>query len=408
MSGGGSGGGSSTTVQKADPWSGVQPYLLDAYGQLSGLYQPGQGPAYYPNQTVATPSNQENMGQNATLGNLGNMQGLADQGASNVTDLSNAAGRALGWGEQSMASSGSSIGGLAGQTANGAGVAGSAMNQLLGAGGQAAAGTGGQINAMNQLAAAGDPSTNPYFQQALQSAIRPVTEQYQEQVIPGIRQGAQDAGQMGGSRQGVAEGIAARGYQNTVGDISANMGNAAYAQGLNALQASGQLGQGLTNQGLSALGSAGSLGANQAALAGNLYQGINNNALSLYGSGMAGLGAASQLVPGQIQSQALPGQIQQGIGQQQTADQQALINSDMARYNYNQNLPYSMISDYLQLLNGAQGGQTTANQQQTGGGSSRLTGALGGAATGAAIGSVVPGIGTAIGAGVGGLYGLLA
>ena len=95
---------------------------------------------------------------------------------------------------------------------------------------------------MAQLNQAGDFGNNPAYQAALQSAIRPVTQQYQEQVIPGIRQGAQAAGQMGGSRQGIAEGIAARGYQDTVGDISSNMGNAAYAQGLQALQASGQLG----------------------------------------------------------------------------------------------------------------------------------------------------------------------
>lgn len=53
MSGGGSGGGQTTnTVQKADPWSGQQPFLSDVYSQAQGLHgsQPLQ---YFPGQTYA-------------------------------------------------------------------------------------------------------------------------------------------------------------------------------------------------------------------------------------------------------------------------------------------------------------------------------------------------------------------
>ena len=54
---GGKGGGSSTTVQKADPWSGQQPYLKDIFEEAQKLYQNGgMAPDYYPGQTVADQS----------------------------------------------------------------------------------------------------------------------------------------------------------------------------------------------------------------------------------------------------------------------------------------------------------------------------------------------------------------
>ena len=55
---GSSGGGSSTTtVQKADPWSGQQPYLYDVFEQAKELYDSGKmAPDYYAGQTVAPQS----------------------------------------------------------------------------------------------------------------------------------------------------------------------------------------------------------------------------------------------------------------------------------------------------------------------------------------------------------------
>ena len=55
--GGGKGGGSSTTVQKADPWEGQQPYLKEVFEEAQKLYQQGgMAPDYYPGQTVADQS----------------------------------------------------------------------------------------------------------------------------------------------------------------------------------------------------------------------------------------------------------------------------------------------------------------------------------------------------------------
>ena len=46
------GSGSNTTTQKADPWSGQQPYLTDLYAKAQRL--PTQ--QFFPGQTFATPS----------------------------------------------------------------------------------------------------------------------------------------------------------------------------------------------------------------------------------------------------------------------------------------------------------------------------------------------------------------
>ena len=62
------GSGSNTTTQKADPWAGQQPYLLDLYAKAQGL--PTQ--QFFPGQTYATPSDltfqAEQLAEQAALG----------------------------------------------------------------------------------------------------------------------------------------------------------------------------------------------------------------------------------------------------------------------------------------------------------------------------------------------------
>lgn len=447
MSGGGGGGGNTTTVQKADPWEGVQPYLLDAYSRLSDMYAPGQGPSYYPGQTVADMNSYQQAGinnvnngipamnqiANSASGLVNNMGwygqnaaatglGQASDAANRLKDIGNSTITADGTVAQQQAMANLNQQGLANAT-TGAGAMGNYMNQL-GSSGAAQQGQGftGAQNAISGLQAAGDFNNNPAYQAALQSAINPLTQQFQETVMPGIKSGAQDAGQFGGSRQGIAEGIASRGYLDAVASTAANMGNAAYAQGLQAqanagslsnqllgqgnqnVQAAGALGSNLSSQGLQAQTNAGQLGYGLMGQGLQALQGSGALGSNLYGTGSQAMGQAAALSPSLQQMLAMPGQTQFNLGQLLQNQNQAQIDSNVAAYNYNQNLPYTMMSDYLQMLQGQSGGQTTSSQ--SGGGSNRLTGALGGAATGAALGSIVPGIGTGIGAGVGALYGL--
>lgn len=406
MGGGSGGGGNSTTVQKADPWEGVQPYLIDAYYQASKLYQPGQGPQYYPGSTVAGNDPNIAWGQSDLIGALGGINNAGYNALNASNSMYGGANAALGAGSNYYGLGAAGMSNAAGAAQN------AAQNyQYLGANGMsnAASNAVGGLDIARQSAqglnAAANPANNPYFQSALSSAIRPVTQQFNEQVLPGIKGAAQDAGQFGGSRQGIAEGLASRSYMDTVGDISSNMGNAAYAQGLQAQAQAGQLGAQLGNTAAGLYSGLGSLGANLGNTAAGLYSGLGSLGSNLYQSGLTGLGQNQALagsVQGALQS---GGNLITGIGQQRTADQQAQLDAQVNRYNYQQNLPYTMVQDYLAALNGAQGGMTTS--QQSGGSSgNRLTGALGGAATGAALGSAFPVVGTGIGAGLGALYGL--
>lgn len=73
---------------------------------------------------------------------------------------------------------------------------------------------------------------NPYLQRAMQSAIRPLTQNYQENVLSGITDQAIQSGQSGSSRQGIAEGIAGRGYLDQIGDITSRMAYGDYGAGM--------------------------------------------------------------------------------------------------------------------------------------------------------------------------------
>jgi hypothetical protein len=78
-----------------------------------------------------------------------------------------------------------------------------------------------------------DVRNNPYLQQAMKAAINPVTDAWQGAggALAQQRQAAQQAGQVGSSRAGIAEGITNRAYLQKVGDITAQMGNQAYETG---------------------------------------------------------------------------------------------------------------------------------------------------------------------------------
>ena len=53
--------GNNETVQKTEPWAGLQPYLKDAYQNAQNLFRSG-GPDFFPNATYVPFSDQSNMG----------------------------------------------------------------------------------------------------------------------------------------------------------------------------------------------------------------------------------------------------------------------------------------------------------------------------------------------------------
>lgn len=232
------------TVQKADPWGGVQPYLLKGYQNLNTLYdQPG--PFAFPGQTTAGPDPLRQQAQQFDIT-------YANQGA--VNDVNK-------------------IGG--------------AYDTLL--------------NAPNV-------NNNPYLQQAVQGAIRPMVDQFSESVLPGIRSGAMQTGQYGGSRQGIAEGIAAGKLSRNIGDVSSQMYGNAYQQGMDSLSKA-----------------------------------------MLFGPQMLQLGQ-------------YPSQILRGVAQERETAGQANINDQKRLFDYYQNLPNKKLSDYLTQLQGAGYGSKTSTE----------------------------------------------
>ena len=116
--------------------------------------------------------------------------------------------------------------------------------------------------------------------------------------MPAIQDQAVHAGGLGGSRQGVAEGIASRGLMDATGDVSTGVYNNAYNQGLN----------------------------QQARMMALMPQTLG---LGMY-----------------------PSQIYGDVGAQRQGQAQLGINEDVSRYNYDQNAEYNRLSQYMNTLQG--------------------------------------------------------
>lgn len=188
-----------------------------------------------------------------------------------------------------------------------------------------------------------DIPNHPVVQAATEAAITPVQQRLQRQVLPGIDSGAIEAGQVGSSRHGVAQG-------NAINDFS------------------------------------------RAAL--DATAGIQNQAL---GRGMQLFSNTLAQQPNIAALERAPGQILDAVGQRNRAIEQANINEEIARHNFNDpfNKEVNRIAQIRDLLIGNFGGTTTAPSNTT----SPLAGAAGGALTG--FGATGNPMGAVIGGGLG-------
>ena len=198
--------------------------------------------------------------------------------------------------------------------------------------------------------------SNKYTKGWVDAAVRPITESYTDPggVLSVIRAGGREAGQGGGTRQNLAEGIAAGKYAQAVGDTSAKMYGQAYEKGLDT-----------------------------------------------YSKTLA-------LAPGIQQMGTLGAAIQGQVGDTVESYEQEQENYEAAKRAWDLNKDWGPLANWANVIFGGSSPGTTTTQtgalpNQQG---SRARSALGGAATGAAIGSVIPGWGTAVGAGLGLLLGL--
>jgi hypothetical protein len=216
----------------------------------------------------------------------------------------------------------------------------------------------GAQNAMNfsNFAFTGglDPGANPYLPGMIEQAVRPVQQQLTQQVLPSIRGQAVQAGQYGGSRQGVAEGNAIQSGQQAAADIGSRLTFDTYQAGLENAQ------------------------------------------------------RALALLPQTLGSSILPAQMVEGVGAQRRAFDQQQIDENVRAQMFQQFMPFQISQEIAALAMGLPGGGATSTSPGLQGPNPVVAG-LGGAGMGAALGSAIaPGPGTAVGAGLGGLAMLLA
>lgn len=184
---------------------------------------------------------------------------------------------------------------------------------------------------------------------AITAAANPLREQYARSTIPTIEDAAQAAGQFGGSRQGIAEGLAKSDLDKNILNLDAGMRYQAATDDINRR--------------------------------------------------IQGYQTAAQFTPTLYDLYTTPTNVLSSVGQQQDYFSNLAAKTDL-----NNLLGYG---DFIrQFIPGA-----SSSTRTTQGSGSKVGGALAGAGSGALmgaqLGSVVPGIGTAVGAVGGGIMGAL-
>jgi hypothetical protein len=295
------------------------PYLQNAFNSAQGAYNASSGTPYYQGETYA---------------------GMSDDAKAALSSLKNyATGTGLST-AGTLSSIGSNLAGYAGK-------AGDTLDQYLA--------TANEDPTQATLSAAGQYANNPYLDAQIDANARDVTRNLNESTLPSIDRQASGTGNINSSRAGVAEGIARRGAEDRVGDISAQLRGNAYSQGLSLAQQD-------RAQKLGALGNAAS------AYSGLAGQGIG----ALQAGAQTGYGAYNQIAQADAMDQAdRQGQDTANFNQWQGQDQR----------------PWDLLSRYYNIVGGNQWGQsgtssgTTVTKQNNG----LLTNLLGVASTAAAF-----------------------
>jgi hypothetical protein len=295
----------STQTSSIDP--ALLPFLTEGLERAQSLFLTGQQPTFFPGQTYVSPSA-------ATTESLAQQEAIARQQSPVLQQAQQAFQTSLG---------------QVGQTA-----------------------AGGFLNA------------NPYQQQMMQSATRPLEQQFSQAVLPGISSLYSKSGRLGSGSMERALGTATEGFGRALGDVTANIAGTQFQQE-RGLQQQAQLAQ--------------------AALA--------QAAPSIYGQ------------------QFLPSQTLGQVGAQQEAISALPLQEQMARFEFGQQLPYQQLQGYLSSVYGSPMGSYGTQTMQTPLTTNRTTNALSGALLGGLGGYALnkafdfgsPFLSSAVGAGVGGL-----
>jgi len=453
--GGSSGGGGGTTQSVSNAYSSLSPWIAPYVTSMLGAGQNqvfqtqnvAAVPAQYDSNGNLVPGTGTSGGQqitglnpytqyglngagmtagdmaaaNASVANFSPLQQQSFQGAANLqvpgqfnaaTNFANQAGYG-GLNTTNQAGYYGNMGNLAGQNAANAsqiyGNQGAQTGQQYGGlsamQGQQGANIGASLGQMSTNPGAVGAYMNPYIQNAINPALQTLNQQYG---IAGTQMAGQatGAGAFGGSRNALQQNLNAQNqmlaqnqlvggaYQNAYQNAQQQMNaanQAALAGNQQALTGYGQAG----SQALQGLGM-GLQGANQA---GNL--GIAGAQAGLQGVGaqQAGYNLAGQQASNlaNIGSQQLAAQqgvlgTQNTYGQQQTAQQQAIINQAMQNYQTGQQYPWTQLTNLKNLVSGVPVTDTTQTQQTAAPSTANLIGGAGLTALGTSLTNPTPSV----------------
>ena len=188
----------------------------------------------------------------------------------------------------------------------------SAASPFISAGQQGYLSSLGQIG---QTAAGGFLQGNPYQQAMVQAATRPLTQQYGEQVVPGIASLYSRAGRYGSGSMERALSGATEAYGRALGDVTSNIVGQDYARE-RGLQQQAQLGQ----------------------------------------------AALAQAAPSFYQSSFLPAQTLAQVGAAREAIAAQPLQEAIQRYQYSQQLPYQQLQGFLSSVYGTPMGSSQIAQ----------------------------------------------
>jgi len=174
------------------------------------------------------------------------------------------------------------------------------------------------LGQIGQTAAGGFLQGNPYQQAMLAAATRPLTQQFGEQVVPGIASLYSRAGRYGSGAMERALGGATEAYGRALGDVTSNIVGQDYARE-RGLQQQAQMGQ----------------------------------------------AALAQAAPSFFQMGFLPSQALATVGAAREQIAAQPLQEAMQRYQYSQLLPYEQLKGFLSSVYGTPMGQSVMPQAQT-------------------------------------------
>lgn len=303
-----SGGGGDVSQE---PWSGLQPYLKDAYGQAQNLYNSG-GPEFYPNATYVPFSPQTQMA----------MQ-LGENRALFGSEFDPAAGNVA----------------MAGMSGNSP-YTQAGMNSLW----------GGSLG-MQQLAGTANGqylNSNPYLDAMYGAAARGLNTQYNNQVMPGVNATFGSGGRTGSYAHNQALNMANENYGNAMGDMAAQIYGGNY--------------QNERDRQLQAASGLGSLGM-------GLASGYSNLGAQNFGQQMMGANLGMQLGQQDWSNIDRLGQ----IGGMVEGQGQKVLDDYMNRFNFYQNRPEQNLMQYANILNGLPGGNLANSNTNSPDGSAAMS-----------------------------------